>query len=147
MADRKNTDGVGYGKPPKQTRFAKGQSGNPSDRPKGAKNLSTILQKVGRGLVRVNSNGRSRQMTKLEASMHQLANKAASGDLKAIRELLYWSRLFAESGQEPGADSGLDENDKSALVSILRRLQQVSNPEEKLDSAADDDPAQPEEEP
>ena len=29
---------VGYGKPPKDTRFKPGQSGNPSGRPKGATN-------------------------------------------------------------------------------------------------------------
>jgi Family of unknown function (DUF5681) len=30
---------VGYGKPPKTTRFKKGKSGNPGGRPKGSLNL------------------------------------------------------------------------------------------------------------
>jgi S-adenosylmethionine/arginine decarboxylase-like enzyme len=34
---------VGYGKPPLHTRFKKGQSGNPRGRPRGAKNLSTLV--------------------------------------------------------------------------------------------------------
>ena len=34
---------VGYGKPPKETRFRKGQSGNPKGRPKGAKNKAPAL--------------------------------------------------------------------------------------------------------
>jgi len=36
---------VGYGKPPKQTRFAAGKSGNPKGRPKGAKNKRPLLNK------------------------------------------------------------------------------------------------------
>ena len=34
---------VGYGKPPVNTRFRKGQSGNPHGRPRGARSASTIL--------------------------------------------------------------------------------------------------------
>ena len=34
---------VGYGNPPKESRFKKGQSGNQRGRPKGSKNLKTDL--------------------------------------------------------------------------------------------------------
>jgi len=34
---------VGYGKPPRHTRFEPGVSGNPHGRPKDAKNLSTLV--------------------------------------------------------------------------------------------------------
>ncbi len=38
MTDHNNNDGgddkVGYGRPPKHTRYKKGQSGNPGDRPR-----------------------------------------------------------------------------------------------------------------
>ena len=36
---------VGYGKPPKSTRFRKGQSGNPAGRRKGSFNLGTIVRR------------------------------------------------------------------------------------------------------
>ena len=35
---------VGFGKPPKNSRFKPGQSGNPKGRPKGAKGLRTELK-------------------------------------------------------------------------------------------------------
>lgn len=36
---------VGYGRPPEETRFKKGQSGNPRGRPKGSKTRPRFLMK------------------------------------------------------------------------------------------------------
>ena len=144
MAGRDNGNEVGYGKPPKQIRFAKGHSGNPKGRPKGAKNLSTILQKIGRELLTVTINGRTVRMTKLEASTHQLANKAASGDLKAIRELLDWFRDMQELDQDSRSLSTLDDRDKPVMANILRRLRQAGL-EERSDRDAKDPSAGEEE--
>ena len=38
--DKKGDCEVGYGKPPRETRFVKGRSGNPRGRPPGAKSFS-----------------------------------------------------------------------------------------------------------
>jgi hypothetical protein len=48
---------VGYGKPPRHTRFAKGQSGNPRGRPRGAKNFNTLLEEALDEPVTVTENG------------------------------------------------------------------------------------------
>jgi hypothetical protein len=43
MDDQPRDYAVGYGKPPVETRFQKGQSGNPEGRPRGTKKLVTLL--------------------------------------------------------------------------------------------------------
>lgn len=121
MAENSNYE-VGYGKPPKDKRFAKGRSGNPTGRPKGTKNVATILQKISRQLVKVSKGGRAVHMSRLEASLEQLANKAASGDLKAIREFLYWLRAYAEMEQSSESVTAFDEKDKPALANVMKRF-------------------------
>jgi hypothetical protein len=63
---------VGYRKPPRHTRFKKGQSGNPKGRPAGAKNLSTLLNEALNECVIVTENGGHRKITKREAIIKQL---------------------------------------------------------------------------
>lgn len=88
---------VGYGKPPKSTRFKEGQSGNPKGRPKEAKNLATIVAEVCRERVKVKSeNGKYYYMTKIEAIMKQLTNQAAKGDIKAVRASFAIINMFPE---------------------------------------------------
>jgi glycosyltransferase A (GT-A) superfamily protein (DUF2064 family) len=91
---------TGYGKPPKHGQFVKGKSGNPKGRPKGSKNLSTIFHETVRQKVTVNENGATREMTKFAASVTQLANKAAAGDMRALNTLLAWLRMFQEVGDD-----------------------------------------------
>ncbi len=80
---------VGFGEPPERTRFRKGRSGNPAGRPKGALNLGTLLGKVLAEKVAVkDASGRRREISKLEAALTQLVNKAAGADLRAIRLLV-----------------------------------------------------------
>jgi hypothetical protein len=74
---------VGYRRPPVGTRFRAGQSGNPRGRPKGARNLSTVVAAALSERVAVNENGRRRRITKLEAAVKQLVNRAASGEARA----------------------------------------------------------------
>jgi hypothetical protein len=62
---------VGYGKPPRHTRFAKGQSGNPRGRPCGAKNFTTLLEEALDEPVTVTENGGRRKVSKRQAIVTQ----------------------------------------------------------------------------
>jgi hypothetical protein len=117
---------VGFGKPPKHSRFIKGKSGNPKGRPKGSKNLATILEKYGRERITVTENGRSRNITKKEAIVLQLTNKSVSGDLKAIRDHLQLSQLY--EAREQSASPVSHDGDKAVMASILERIRQSEGP-------------------
>ncbi len=119
---------IGYGKPPKATRFRKGVSGNPTGRPKGSRSIASILSKLGRERVKVTTNGTTRSMTKLEVVFTQLNNQAASGNLKAIRELLSAHRLFAEPQQiDEITPAATQERDDAVLKNLAKRVRAVEN--------------------
>jgi hypothetical protein len=79
---------VGYGKPPRHTRFQKGQSGNPQGRQKGSKNLTTLLGDALNEPVIVAENGGRQKITMREAIIKQLLKRSATADLRAIQILL-----------------------------------------------------------
>jgi len=78
---------IGRGKPPRHAGFQKGRSGNPKGRPKGSKNLATLLAEALDEKVMVTEDGRRRRVTKRELVIKQLVNKSASADLRAIKQL------------------------------------------------------------
>lgn len=81
---------VGRGNPPKHTQFRKGTTGNPKGRPKGSKNLSTYLMEAARDQVSATVGGKTRKISKIQATAMQLATKAARGDQSAIGKFLDW---------------------------------------------------------
>jgi len=114
---------VGYGKPPRHSRFVKGQSGNPRGRPPGAKNLKTLLSKALNELVVVTENGGQRKISKREAIVTQLVNRSAQADLKAIQILLAMLRDIEGHAAAGSADpDAFTEADEQIIQRIRARL-------------------------
>jgi hypothetical protein len=131
MTDKKQEYEVGYGKPPRHTQFKKGRSGNPAGRAKGSRNLATLLGRTLKERVVVNENGRRRSITKLEAAVKQLVNKAASGDAKFMVQLLSLVKLVEERADPQAAAPTLfTDADRQILSGVAERLAAVEQENE-----------------
>ena len=114
---------IGYGKPPRQTRFAKGQSGNPRGRPPGAKNLTTLLNEALDERVLVTENGGRRKVSKRQAIVTQLVNRAATADFRAIKMLLDFARDIERQSEPASAEtSRFTEADEKVIEQIKARF-------------------------
>jgi hypothetical protein len=114
---------IGYGKPPRHTRFAKGQSGNPRGRPRGAKNFTTLLEEALNEPVTVTENGGRRKVSKRQAIVTQLVNRSATADFRAIK-LLFDIVRDIERQTEPASDETAEfsEADQKVLEQIRSRF-------------------------
>jgi hypothetical protein len=121
--DKQRDYEVGYGKPPRSTRFKKGQSGNPRGRSSGSKNLSTLLSEALNEPVTVTENGRRRKVSKRETIIKQLVNQSANGDWRAVKMLLEILRDI-EGQTEPAADepSAFTAADEEVIEQLKARL-------------------------
>jgi Family of unknown function (DUF5681) len=113
---------VGYGKPPRHTRFRPGVSGNPRGRPKGTENLSTLVRDALNEQVVVAENGRRRKICKRQAIIKQLINRSAQGDLKAMQMLLAIMQDIEHRSEAEPAETTFDGADEKVLEQLKARL-------------------------
>ncbi len=130
---------VGYGKPPFEHRFQKGQSGNPRGRTR--KDTRTLPPPAGlqEGFLNVANqpvtmtvDGRQITTTRLEAAVHRLSAEALKGNMRAMK-------LFLDYGHK---HMGQAEETASAILTHEQALEQLMNPpwmteEEKEKEQAD----------
>jgi len=102
---------VGYRNPPQHSRFKKGQSGNPKGRPKRSESFARLARRTLNERIVIKENGERRVISKLEAVLKQLINKAATGDARAIRDVIKLQPLIAQQDQI---------EDKKIVVNIVR---------------------------
>ena len=87
---------VGHCRPPRHSRFKPGQSGNPSGRVKGSKNLKTLFHQILNEEITLREGGEVKKMTKAEAMMRGLIISALKGDTRSLTTMF---RLAELSGQ------------------------------------------------
>jgi hypothetical protein len=87
---------VGHRRPPLHFRFKPGQSGNPSGRVKGSKNLKTLFHQILNEEISLREGGEVKKMTKAEAMMRGLIINALKGDSRSMSTMF---RLAELSGQ------------------------------------------------
>lgn len=128
MSDhRDDDDAVGYGRPPKHTRFKPGHSGNPKGRPKRSRNRLTILAEELAQPVTITENGRRKTISKGEVIIRQMVNKSASGDLRSTTLVLSdWASLDEKEGETGTARPALSEAESAVLKNIAARMRRTT---------------------
>jgi len=74
---------VGYRKPPAQTRFKRGVSGNPKGRPRRTKNLRTDLSEELEELIPIREGNRSTKISKQRAVIKTMVTNTLRGDARS----------------------------------------------------------------
>ena len=130
---------VGFGRPPKATRFKPGKSGNPSGRPKGSRPVGAVLQQILGRRIAVTENGRTRSLPMLEVMLRQLANDAMRSEPSALKLML---SLIDRYRDAPAAELSIDEilkEDQAIVAKYATPLSVQSSPKSQKSGKRDDE--------
>lgn len=95
---------VGYGKPPKNTRFKAGVSGNPKGRPKRSPMaLAEIVGKVLNAPIEYRDRGEIKTASRLELSLKLLVDRAVKGSIQDAGRILA-ARAHAQQFGDMGVE-------------------------------------------
>ena len=117
--DADRPEDVGYGKPPRASRFKPGKSGNSRGRPPGARGLGAELKAELGERMPVTINNRIKRLSKRQIILKTLVAKALKGDIRAAEKLLELV-IRAEGFVDVSATRPqLSENDKRLIDLLL----------------------------
>ena len=95
---------VGYGKPPKYTRFQKGHSGNPRGRPSGANNFRTDVLTTLKASVKVTRDGKPEKYRPKRRRFCDCGSRRLAADARALDRLLGLAQIH--NNEETRSASG-----------------------------------------
>jgi hypothetical protein len=115
---------VGYRKPPRDTQFKKGHSGNPKGRPRGTKNLRTDFLEELNERMTIREGSREVTLSKQRVFLKSLMSGAMKGSPAAIRSILDLAFRYLEpSDDEPQDNRALTADEREAVELLMRRLE------------------------
>jgi uncharacterized protein DUF5681 len=115
-------DAVGYRKPPRHTRFRKGQSGNPRGRPKGAKNLKTDLAEELNEPITFREGRGIRTISKQRALVKSLVARALQGKPGAEGHVIgLIERVLGSDADSAEGEAPLSAEEEQVLALALAR--------------------------
>jgi hypothetical protein len=121
---------VGYRRPPRNTRFAKGKSGNP----KGLKNLKTYLDEELAEVITVREGAKLTKMTKGRALIKSLIARGLKGDARAAREIIVMDRSPDVSENQEGS-AELNADDIEVIETFLKNYSKGQSATSRDDSS------------
>jgi hypothetical protein len=117
---------VGYGRPPKHSRFAPGRSGNSAGRRKAVRNLMTDVVRTLKVPINVKEGGRSRKISTQEGALLLLREKALKGDARALDRLLDLASRFNNEPSETKPSQALSSEDAAILDAYAAEIAEAS---------------------
>lgn len=112
---------VGYGRPPRHSRFKKGQSGNPKGRPKGVKNFRTDLLEELTETIEVRENGKPVVVSKQRLLLKSITARALKGDARAADTLVRLIGQYLGLPDDAPSEPVLSEDDAAILETFIKR--------------------------
>jgi hypothetical protein len=112
---------VGPGRPPKNSQFKKGQSGNRKGRPKGSVNIAALIRRMLRQRVTIQENGRRKVISIAEAIAKRFVNNAMMGDFRALVTV---SRL-AQSAEDEARKAELEMEETNVQSLSIEQLERI----------------------
>ena len=120
-------DKVGYGQPPRHSRFKPGQSGNPKGRPKAARTLQEHVGEVFLKKRKVMVNGRPVRMPTIKIALSATVERAMRGDPVALRTIMPLLVRTLDAPDSPKAVEILPEDDRQLLTDFAAGFAEKHN--------------------
>ena len=116
---------VGYGRPLKHSQFQPGKSGHPNGRPKKSKELNSLFRMELDKTIVVTEDGQQKRITKREAVITQVVNRAIKGVVKPLQIVIAYLQNNREI--EPFVSTAADDEALLRALPDLKKTKEVDD--------------------